>query len=349
MIGSGGTTELVWVDKDNHECYVYFNLTEAHNRPFPEYEKMIPFRNPHLRWFIERIHSNQLDVQIKYIFLLSRKLAPPPENFGESDDVVMTNIEKFRVQLLRTFEQLEEDEVPGRFIGYTGMLKIKGDRVLQYNHFTNFLPQMPPNTLILRKLLEFYTEVYPLRVLHRMSIKDFSAERQDIFIGMDSEFKVVTDVVLLPLIMKNDDESVLDVSIPVEMSPFGVKIAGHQLDQYLTATVVDIEGKPPSLCMSEFSIKELRGMLMIILEICFDRVVCPVIVEYGNKIYSLVAAGVTVSRRKLEILANAYDLIPDALTLDILEVILDPHLSLDDFSERARKMIEVIRRHEQGR
>jgi hypothetical protein len=109
-----------------------------------------------------------------------------------------------------------------------------------------------------------------------------------------------------------------------------------------------VVGQPPKLCMSEFSIKELRGILMLVLEICFDRVTCPKIVEFGNQIYSLVANGLTISRKKIEVLTMAYELPATPLALDIIEVIIDPSISEDDFSQRVRKMIEVVRTHEQG-
>jgi hypothetical protein len=238
--------------------------------------------------------------------------------------------------------------IEGKFLGSTGFLKIRGDRVVQYNHYPNFLPQMPPNSLILRKLLEFYLDVYPLRVEHRKDIKDYVAERKELFIGMDSQFKVVTDVVLVPLIMMNDNLHAMDINIPIEISPFGIDIGDQHLNQYLSMEMVDVVGQPPKLCMSEFSIKELRGILMIVLEICFDRVTCPKIVEFGNQIYSLVANGLTISRKKIEVLTTAYELPATPLALDIIEVILDPRISEDDFSQRVRKMIEVVRTHEQG-
>lgn len=350
MIGSEGINNLVWVDDVDHMCYVYLNLTEDHNRPFPEYENIISFRNPNIRWFIDKIHSNQLEVQLKYIYLLARKFNPLPIEAGESEEMVLASIEAFRIHLLRTFEQLEQDEVSynGKFVGYKGMLKLRGDRVLQYNYFSKFLPEMPPNTLIIRKLLEFYISVYPLRFKNKSKIKDFAAERNDLYVGLDHNFKVVTDVVLLPLIMKNDDESVLDITVPIELSPFGIKIAGYRLDHYMTATLVDVDGKPPSLYMSEFVIKEIRGILIILLEICFDSERCPKIVEFGSRIYSFISTGVTISRRKLEILMGAYDLQHNALALDILGIILDPDLPHNDFSVRVLKMIEVVKRYEQG-
>lgn len=354
MIGSGASDELILIDRDEHECYVMVNASERHNRPIPGYDRITQLCNPHLRWFIENLHSNRLDLQVKYIFLLSRKLSPLPETEEPGvippDENVLADIESYKVQVIRMLEYMEENEVKidGKFMGYGGMLKIKGDRVLQYNHYVNFLPEMPPCTLVLRKMLEFYLEMYPLRVEHASKIKDFVAERSDLYIGMDSEFKIVTDAVLLPLIMKNDDEHLLNIDIPIEMGPFGIDVGGEHIDQYLATELIESTSRPPSLCLNEFSIKELRGLLIIILEICFDRDSCPKIVELGNKVYSLVAEGLTISRRKIEILITSQGLTPHPLSLDVLEVILDPKISPDDFSQRVRKMIEVIRRYEQG-
>lgn len=354
MIGSGATDELVWIDKDSHECYVLVNASERHNRPIPGYMQITQLCNPNLRWFIENIHSNRFDLQMKYIFLLARKLSPIPDTDEEGiippEETVLADIESYRFELLRMLEYMEENElkIDGKFIGYSGMLKIRGDRVVQYNHYGNLLPQMPPSTLVLRKMLEFYLEMYPLRVEHKSRIKDFVAERSDLYVGMDSDFKVVMDVVLLPLIMKNDDDNLMDISVPIELSPFGTEIAGRRIEQYLTADMVDTASPPPALCMSEFSIKELRGLLIIIFEICFERDRCPKIVEFGNTIYSLVVGGLSISRRKIEVLIGSHGLTVQTLVVEILEVILDSKISTEDFSDRVRKMIEVVRRHEQG-
>lgn len=351
IIGSAGTDELVWVDTINHECHLLVNELDSHNRPFPEFDRITQLVNPNLRGYIEKIHSNQYELQLKYIFIMGREMVKGREQ-GEdipSDESVLAELETYKMQSVRMLEFMEENEVSfeGKFMGYGGMLKMKGDRILQYNHYKHFLPDMPSRLIVLRKMLEFYVDVYPLRVKHAEKIKDYVAEINNLYICMDSNYKIVTDVVLLPLIMKNDDEHAMNISIPVEVSEFGVDIEGFHSDQFLSAKLVDTPFQPPKLCLSEFSVKELRGILVLLLEICLDRSACQKVVEFANKIYALVAAGLTVSRRKIEILMDAYEVEKQSLTLDIIEVILDITMSEKDFSQRVRKMIEIVKRYEQ--
>lgn len=351
IIGSGGSDDLVWIDTVEHECYVLVNELDSHNRPLPEFNRITQLVNPHLRWFIENIHSNRLELQMKFVFLFGREMAKGREK-GEdipTDDSVIAELETYKMQSVRMLEFMEENEVSfdGKFMGYGGMLKIRGDRVLQYNHYKHFLPNMPSRLIVLRKMLEFYLEMYPLRVNHSTEIKDYVADINNLYIGMDSNYKVVTDVVLLPLIMKNDDEHAINISIPVEVTPFGVDIAGMHSNQFLSADLKDTPYRPPNLCLSEFSVKELRGIMILVLEICLDKMACQKVVEFGNKIYSLVSAGLSVSRKKIEVLMDAYGIEHLPLCLDIVDVILDVSISEKDFSERVRRMIDVIKRHEQ--
>lgn len=352
MVKTEATNHLVWNDPVSHESHVIIDETNKHNRPFPEFAKITEMCNPHLQWYVDKIHSNRLELQVKNLFLLAREIYPIPQEVEEPETVesVLADLDSYKISQLRVLEKLVEQDliVDGKGMGFFGMLKIKGDRVIQFNHYDEFMSEMPPCITILRKLLEFYIEVYPLRVQHALTIKDFVADRVDLFIGMDSEFKKITDVVLVPLVMMNDNKHFLDINIPIEITPTGTNIGDYHLDYNLEPVIEDPDPIDLRPKMTEASLKELRCILMIILEICFNKVSCPKVIEFGNKIYSLVSRGLVVSRRKIEILIQTFGLPMSSLAIDVVQVIIDPDLSMDNFSERVSKMLEVVKIYEQG-
>jgi hypothetical protein len=353
MVKTEATNHLVWNDSSSHESYVVIDATNQHNRSFPEFSRITEMCNPHIQWYVDNIHSNRLELQVKNLFLLARKLYPVPEQVQEEETVedILADLESYQASQLRTLEKLTENDLitEGKGVGFFGIMKVKGDRVIQYNHYNEFMDAMPPCITILKKMLEFYLEVYPLRVIHAATIKEFVADRSNLFIGMDSEFKTVTDVVLLPLVMMNDDKHIFDIHVPIEITPTGTNIGKYHLDYNIEPVIADIEPIDLRSKMTEESLKELRGVLMIILEICFDKISCPKVIEFGNKVYSLVSRGLVVSRRKIEVLIQSFDLPNIPLAVDIVQVILDPELSMDNFSERVSKMLEVVRIYERGR
>lgn len=360
MIKNSCCDKLVLVDNVENKLYMIFDYINWMERCFDNVPGIQELRPNVCDTFIEKLKNKTVDTQFYEIYKYSMSRAEIPEYTYTSEeqkieiqnlrDVNNSKAHDLKYSVILFIENIKENfkEIDGKGLGYVGLLTMNGKRLIQYSKFNDFLDVTPElHRLILKKLLIKYISVYPLRIEFANRIKDSYPEPVDLFIALDENHELVTDVCLLTHYLMKDDKNLLSVSSKLILSEKGYtitmngkEVASFETDFFSEANIIPIKTDPmlpPDIkyTCGEIWLKELRSLIPIALLLLIDenpelRNIHPqrktdVLNDVVNFIHMIVNEGIPILRWKIaKVLKNILKQPPSDLMIEFVYIICNP-------------------------
>lgn len=359
MIKNSCCENTVFVDSRENKVHMIFDYLNWFERGMDDIPGIQELRPEVYDFLLEKIKSGTLDTQLYHVFTHSLKHAEnkfvpeDEEQKKEFERRSMSNhsrVRDLKYSFIDVFETMKKGflEVNGKGFGYRGLLTMNGKRLIQYNHFNDFLDETPElHRTILKKLLTKYLAVYPKRKELSNRIKDFYSETTDLFISLDENHELVMDVFLLPIYLVKDDKHFLNIAAKIIPSDEGISVKVNEeeisktpmnLFSQVTATTVEVD---PNLSpekkyrCSDIWKKELRAMLPIMILLSMDenpelrkisrKTKDSMAADIVNYVYMIIEEGIPVKKSKLNVLLKSViqQEVPELL-LHIVHVLCTP-------------------------
>lgn len=264
-----------------------------------------------------------------------------------------------------------------RLIQYTGLIKIRGQVLFDMKHIIDKFDLYDLDwsfvRMVLEKFLKFYLDHYEGRKQRFENNKRILIEPEHILLGMDSEMRVVMDVVCPELLVEKNKNSMLniDIGVVINEESYGftvygehitdVVIPGGNIFQGLFDNVVVSEApEHTTIIYHESWVREFKALMPLIIKLSttsfvrnqeFESDLC-------DKIQILTSAGVRLTEVQSKLLVDTLVGVHKKITnTDLLSgivyILLSPHGdNLEKYSEKfdfsldVERMIPLVRQYD---